>query len=161
MVHQRYCQHILLRFFLQPRITASRGNRLDMAAPATPRIVQWCPCVTKWHTYDATAPPARRLSQVSRKATGGNRSKEMTSRPPPEPSCNQQSHKLFSRWRTSARSSSVQRGVWISSWHGWKQTPSAWWGGGGATRLSTTSTQRQRVSSWAYWPRCFSMEPTR
>ena len=75
----------------QPRITASRGNRLDMAAPATPRSVQWRPCIAEWHTYDATAPPVRRLSQVSRKATSGNRSKGTTSRPPSEPSHNQQS----------------------------------------------------------------------
>ena len=105
----RQQRHGLLRPTLsascsQPRITASRGYILYTAAPATPRSVQWRPFVAEWHTYDATATPARRLSQVSRKATSGNRSKGTTSRPPSEPSYNQQALQSVSPRRISAHS---------------------------------------------------------
>ena len=46
----------------QPRRTASRGNQLDTATSATPKGIQWRPCVAEWHTFDAMAPPTRRLS---------------------------------------------------------------------------------------------------
>ena len=115
---------------LQPRITVSRGNLLYMAAPATPRSVQRRTYVSEWHTYDATAPPARRLYQFSIKATSGNRSKGKTSRPPSEPSYNKQALQSVSPRQKSARTPSVQGGAWLSSWSKWTQTPSAWWGGG-------------------------------
>ena len=36
------------------RRTESRGNRLDMTAPETPRSFQWWPFVADWNTYKAT-----------------------------------------------------------------------------------------------------------
>ena len=52
-------------------------------------------------------------------------------------------------------------GGWFSSWCGWTRTPSAWWGGGGATQCSATSTQWQIVSPKASQPRCSNMSHTR
>ena len=123
--------------------------------------VKWRPYVTEWHTYNATDPPARRIYQVSINATSGNRSEGTTSRPPSEPSSDQQSHQLVSPSWISACTPSVQGGAWLYSWRGWTHTPSAWWGGGKATQLSSTSTRQKIVSPRAYRPICLNMEPTR
>ena len=145
----------------QPRRTTSRGNQLDMAAPATHRSDQWQPCVANYHTYDVTAPPTRSLYRISRKATSGNIYKGTTSRPPSELFSDKQAHQSVSLRRTSARTISCRWGSWLSSWRKWNQTQSAWWGGDGVTQISSTSTRQKIVLLRAYWLRCSNMEPTR
>ena len=71
--------------YSQPRRTALRENKLDMAAPATPKGVQWRPCIAEWNTFYAMAPPVKRLSQVSRRPSSGNRTEGTTLFPPSDP----------------------------------------------------------------------------
>ena len=131
------------------------------AVRAIPKGVQWRPCVAKWHTFDAMAPPARCLSQVTRKEPSDNISKGTTSRPPSEPLSEHQACQLVSlRW-TSARATSVKGVLWLSSWCRWTQTPSAWWGGDGVTQCSATSARRKIVSPKASQPRFSNMAPMR
>ena len=40
------------------RKTYSRGGPPGTEKTATPRVIHWRQCVTNWHTFDATAPPA-------------------------------------------------------------------------------------------------------
>ena len=139
----------------------SGENQSDTDAPVTPKCVQWRTCVAEWHTFDAMALPARRLSQVSRRPPSGNRSQGTTSRLPSDPSSERQAQKLGSPRQTSAHDHYEQAGPWISSWHGWTETPSAKWGGGGVIQCSATSTEQQRVSPKASQKRCSNMAHTR
>ena len=94
----------------QPRITESRGDQLNKAASTTPRVIQWQPYVSEWHTYDAIAPLEIRQSQVTRKATSGNRYEGTTSDPPSEPSSEQQARRSNLPRQKSVRIPSVQGG---------------------------------------------------
>ena len=67
------------------RIMEPKASQSVTKKPATPKGVQWHPCVEKWYTFDAMAPLARSPFQASRKRTGGTRSAEMRSWPPSEP----------------------------------------------------------------------------
>ena len=57
---------------------------MDTSAPATPKGVQWWPCVDEWHTYNDTEKLVRSLSQVTIKAPSGNISEGNTSWQPSE-----------------------------------------------------------------------------
>ena len=81
---------------------------MDTVGPAIPKGVQWRPFFAKWHTFDVMDPPERLFYQGTRKSTSGNRTEGKTSRPPSEPSSEQQSCQSASPRQTSAHAPSVQ-----------------------------------------------------
>ena len=94
--------------FSRHRRTESMEYQSDTAEPATPKGVQWRPCVAKCHNFNARAPLLRRLFQVSRRATSGNRFVETISCIPLEPLPVQPVRRFDSTRLTSARAPSAQ-----------------------------------------------------
>ena len=62
------------------RKTYSRGGPSGTEKTATPRVIHWRQCVTNWHTFEATAPPATPPSPACGIPRNGTRSRVAKSR---------------------------------------------------------------------------------